>query len=98
MFWSKKDDKKSLPDLPPYRSSIMSGADETSEIGSSGLHMGEEDESEGVAEKHDLPSFPDSMNDKGFSQAAIRDAVGDSGEEQRDVSLYPEQSSSKTIN
>ena len=76
MFWNKKEDKKSLPDLPPYRSpgivikqsgrvNFMPTSEEQKDI------FNEEEE----IQKHGLPSFPDSLNERGFSQAAIKDAV-----------------------
>ena len=76
MFWNKKEDKKSLPDLPPYRSpgivikqsgraNFMPTGEEQKDI------FNEEEE----IQKHGLPSFPDSLNERGFSQAAIKDAV-----------------------
>ncbi len=61
MFWGKKEDRKSLPDLPPLKHPL---------ILSSGAI--------GVEEKHELPSFPDKYNEKGFSQAAIKGAVEES--------------------
>ena len=70
MFWNKKEDKKLLPDLPAYRNPVFfeQSPDSTSDY---------DDNHDGLpAEKHELPSFPDSLSDKGFSQAAIKDAVG----------------------
>ena len=72
MFWNKKDNKRSLPDLPPYKRPVFL----TQEIGSDE----HEDEKGEEAEKHKLPSFPDYLNNKGFSQAAIKGAVGSSKE------------------
>lgn len=88
MFWNKKEDKKSLPDLPPYRSptivikqggrtNFMPTGEEAKDI------FGE---SEGI-QKHELPSFPDSLNEKGFSQAAIKDAIG--SEEESALPEFP---------
>ncbi len=62
MFWSKKEEKSRLPDLPPLnmppqRPSMQTNSDE-------------ED-----YEKHRLPSFPDSPMQRGFSQTIIKDAV-----------------------
>jgi hypothetical protein len=62
MFWDKKE-KKSLPDLPPPRAPSLATFPRDDEY-----DIAED-------ERHELPSFPDSMNDKGFSQAAIKDAV-----------------------
>ncbi len=71
MLWGKKEDKRLLPDLPPLRSPQtgikMEGYEDT--------HLEENEEDENLNEKHELPSFPDSLNNKGFSQAAIKDAV-----------------------
>ena len=73
MFWSKKEDKKLLPDLPPYQRPAA-------------LPKLEEDTlDEEYSERQELPSFPDSLNSKGFSQAAIKDAVGDSEEEEQEI-------------
>ena len=71
MFWNKKgDDKSRLPDLPPLNFPSV-------EVKSDGDVLGEEQEFSD--EKHQLPSFPDSLSDKGFSQAIIKDAVGELG-------------------
>lgn len=59
MFWNKKDEKRSLPDLPPVRTSFS-------------MH---DEDFDAMNEKHDLPAFPDSPIQKGFSQSAIKDAV-----------------------
>ncbi len=68
MFWGKKSDKKSLPDLPPYQRPAP-------------LPRIEEESLDDYSEKQELPSFPDSLSDKGFSQAAIKDAVIDHDDE-----------------
>ncbi|MEK6934202.1 MAG: hypothetical protein AABW75_04990 [Nanoarchaeota archaeon] len=68
MFWDKKEGKKVLPDLPPLQSPF------NKDISNSAEHW-EEDQ---TLEKQTLPSFPDSPITKGFSQAAIKDAVGSS--------------------
>lgn len=81
MLWGKKEEKRSLPDLPPLR---KVGFD----IGQSRSReaiLPQEEPDEKMPEKQEFPSFPDSMNEKGFSQAAIKDAVGDDIEE-RDFS------------
>lgn len=64
MFWNKKDngDEGELPELPPLKPEFMSISEQ------------EDDDTE-EAEKHPLPSFPDSPTAKGFSQAAIKDAI-----------------------
>jgi len=72
MFWDKKSDKSRLPDLP------MSNAP----FRPSNFSF---PESPDEAEKHALPSFPDSPNQKGFSQAAIKDAI--TTEEVSDTSM-----------
>ncbi|MBX4212037.1 hypothetical protein KW787_01095 [Candidatus Pacearchaeota archaeon] len=64
MFWDKKDEKKSLPDLPPLKLMPQSGVEVRP--------IPEDDE---PVEKHSLPSFPDSAMQHGFSQAAIKDAI-----------------------
>ena len=61
MLWDKKEDKSKLPDLPPLKTSFL--PPET------------EDEDDLEVEKHKLPSFPDSLSSKGFSQSAIKEAV-----------------------
>ena len=77
MLWNKKEDKRLLPDLPPIRNPVFLGNNEEG--------MGHIDEDglgeEYNIEKHELPSFPDSLSDKGFSQAAIKDAVSSNEEE-----------------
>ena len=78
MFWNKKEDKKLLPDLPPYKSPTLIN---TKEGHDSSTHLNDEFDEEHFSEKHELPSFPDSLNDKGFSQAAIKDAIGSDSEE-----------------
>jgi hypothetical protein len=82
MFFKKKDDGK-LPDLPPLSVEdprmnvkklisrpMLPGLDDLSHITRvSGA------ESSAESEKHSLPTFPDSPMQKGFSQAAIKDAI-----------------------
>jgi hypothetical protein len=63
MFGKKKRDKKGLPDLPEIETPIPSDR---------GPRTVEE---EIPYEKHNLPTFPDSPNNKGFSQSAIKEAV-----------------------
>lgn len=89
MFWQKKETKRGLPEIPPLvpqisRISSKPNAGEDSE---------EEDENDLSVEKHNLPSFPDSPTQKGFSQAAIKDAI-DSPEEESESN---EDSKSKTF-
>lgn len=69
MFWSKKEDKKKLPDLPLPRIPANPHI----------IHPPEDNEE---AEHHLLPSFPDSPIDKGFSQTAIKDAVNSEKKEE----------------
>lgn len=68
MFWDKKEEKKALPDLPPLQSPFNKNL-------SAAQEQVEQDDDLESAEKHPLPSFPDSPLNKGFSQAAIKDAV-----------------------
>lgn len=68
MFWDKKEEKKALPDLPPLQSPFNKNLPAAQE-------QVEQDDDLESAEKHPLPSFPDSPLNKGFSQAAIKDAV-----------------------
>jgi len=63
MFWNKND-KSTLPELPPI----------SSDIGKS-LDKSKEDENSFEIDSHPLPSFPDSPMSKGFSQSAIKNAV-----------------------
>ncbi|MEK6893338.1 MAG: hypothetical protein AABX07_03990 [Nanoarchaeota archaeon] len=69
MFWNKKEGDSALPDLPPLKSPLNQGSNAHPQT--------EEDEEDESTEKHVLPSFPDSPIAKGFSQAAIKDAVSD---------------------
>lgn len=68
MFWDKKENRSSLPDLPPAKT-LSAPPIEPSEA------TNEVDEEEETVERHNLPAFPDSPMKKGFSQAAIKDAV-----------------------
>lgn len=91
LFFKKKEDGLSLPDLPPSQiqnlkpiqrevplsPETLKSKPSLSEIDSED----EEENEEGILEKHALPSFPDAPNVKGFSQAAIKDAVGSGKEE-----------------
>ncbi len=79
MFFNKKDDKKLLPDLPPFKGPSFTGA---SQEEASNLEGDDDLGEEYIMEKHELPSFPDSLNDKGFSQAAIKDAVNSEKQEE----------------
>lgn len=75
MLWNKKaesDDK--LPDLP-YQARQM-GNNRNQVIENEEEHI----ESIKTSEKQSLPSFPDNLADKGFSQAAIKEAVSNEDE------------------
>ena len=73
MFWDKKESAKSLPDLPPSKTPAM-------------MYPAEEDDSDDSSEaRHGLPSFPDSPIQKGFSQAAIKDAVSNESVGEQDT-------------
>jgi hypothetical protein len=90
LFFKKKEDSLGLPDLPPSQMPNIKSI--TREIPASPetvnnpptmskIENKEEDEDENEddnepIEKHALPSFPDTANLKGFSQTAIKDAVG----------------------
>ena len=84
MFWNKKDDKKLLPDLPPRQfPNLLERSYRDNKIVS---NIEEENESS------DLPSFPDSPQQRGFSQAVIKEAVqedlpypGESNKEDEDM-------------
>ncbi len=89
MFWDKKKEDKSLPDLPPIkrpldfpqRRNIESDLEDLAPI-----------------EKHELPSFPDSPIEKGFSQSAIKDAVNTDIEKEDSFPQFPASSRNfKTI-
>jgi len=71
MFWNKKEERKDIPDLPPIKSPFSKELTMSSETS---LEDDEKEDDEKV-EKHSLPSFPDSPINKGFSQAAIKEAV-----------------------
>lgn len=85
MFWDKKEKDKGLPDLPPLKTPMQP----PTPMPSSETHAEDEDDNAPV-EKHGLPSFPDSPIQKGFSQAAIKDAV--SNESVEDHQEDPEES------
>src|SRR3989338_650993 len=73
MFWNKKEEKKSLPDLPPLKSPFSKDLSINTE-----QYVPQEEQPEDKEEnieKQALPSFPDSPIDRGFSQAAIKEAV-----------------------
>ncbi len=72
MFWHKKEEAEHLPDLPPVKP--------VPDVNLASSEEYEEDDEQ----RHGLPSFPDSALHRGFSQAAIKDAVSQSdvGQEQ----------------
>jgi len=73
MFWSKKEEKTGLPDLPQMK-----------QIQTQNFPDNEEDNEDEI-ERHSLPSFPDSPMKKGFAQAAIKDAVDQSINEDEEM-------------
>lgn len=79
MFWNKKEEKKSLPDLPE------------SDFNSQASIPKFPEEKEEHLEKNALPSFPDSPIKKGFSQAAIKDAVSAKDEEDEDGEKFDDE-------
>ena len=83
MFWNKKEEKHGLPDLPPL--ALPQRVNRRPE------KPAEEDLEE---DKHALPSFPDSPISKGFSQAAIKEAVSEN--EDNDV-LVPRDPTEREI-
>jgi len=70
MFWDKKEAKKGLPDLPPLKTPMRPG-----------FELPSLNEKEENAAPQGLPSFPDSPLQKGFSQAAIKDAINEENPE-----------------
>jgi hypothetical protein len=102
MFFKKKEEKDGLPDLPAFPldgfSSKKPVRPEIKELdGTFGRPIvpkedleNSELEDEVSAERHSLPSFPDSPMGKGFSQSAIRDAVSDKDKELEEQSELPE--------
>ena len=82
MFFNKKDEKGRLPDLPPLpvndfllKKPEKVDARDLRDVLKQDIQRDSLDED---SEKHALPSFPDSPNEKGFSQSVIKDAVGES--------------------
>lgn len=95
MFWNKKADKDSLPDLPPLKSPLKPAFDIPKSSPPMPQHEDVDDEQE-PTETHGLPSFPDSPLQKGFAQSAIKDAISQSPLENPDnESIHP--SSIKTM-
>lgn len=78
MLWEKKKDEKSLPDLPRSSAPNMPPS-------LRGYQFQDEFEPNEI---HELPSFPDSPMQRGFSQSAIKDAV--TNDEIHDTQVMPE--------
>jgi hypothetical protein len=77
MFWQKNNEEKSLPDLPstiPIKPIQKEISDDDSE------------NEDSPVEKHTLPAFPDSPMHKGFSQAAIKDAINPISDNEKEES------------
>lgn len=92
MFFKKKEDKGKLPDLPPLPIQQTS----TKGINFKDDLKLEENDSMDI-EKHSLPSFPDSLEERGFSQSMIKNAVSDEHdrhEDHDDLPRLPEDSDS----
>ena len=86
MFWNKKEDRKILPDLPespqqfqPMQQSYDQSYDQEQYPPQMEEHI----------EKQKLPSFPDSPIQKGFSQAAIKDAINPSESNEEETTSPP---------
>lgn len=106
MFWNKKENKNSLPDLPaiksPFSKELFVSSQDKNIVEEKMEENAEPDD-----EKHSLPSFPDSLAEKGFSQTAIKEAVSQDeikepeesdSEEESDLPVAkPEQNKFKTI-
>ncbi|MEK6899283.1 MAG: hypothetical protein AABW79_04265 [Nanoarchaeota archaeon] len=74
MFWDKKKKDNLLPDLPPSSRPTLPTQRRLPDLPSYDLEK---------SETHQLPSFPDSPMKKGFSQAAIKEAVyGENNQEE----------------
>lgn len=97
MFWGKKDDKQ-LPDLPPLKPGLQGKTPLPVSPSAMPIMPEEEDEGTSSVERHGLPSFPDSPMAKGFSQAAIKDAiVNDSVKDGEIVGISQEPKSFKVV-
>ncbi len=92
MFWNKKNEKDGLPDLPPSPLPLQSKPSLTTYPDKPQIFQSEEEDIDNITgEKHALPSFPDSPISKGFSQAAIKDAVSiESKDDSIEVHEFPE--------
>lgn len=81
MFWDKKKKDNLLPDLPPSSRPTLPTQRRLPDLPSYDIEK---------TETHQLPSFPDSPMKKGFSQAAIKDAVyGDNKDEEEEEEYTP---------
>jgi len=89
MLWKKKEAKEELPSLPPLTPKLE---DFRFPVPSSAF---EEQPSAETPEKNSLPSFPDSAIQKGFSQTAIKEAVGE--EEAETIPKIEETPKTKTL-
>ena len=90
MFLRKKEES-SLPDLPPLEVPKIETNNELK-------NDFEDSEDQGDNEKHSLPSFPDSPIQKGFSQAAIKDAISDDKNSEEELLNTPkDEKSFKTV-
>lgn len=78
MFWDKKNKNGQLPELPSSTAQFQQS-------------LMENDYQEAPAEVHELPSFPDSPMQKGFSQAAIKEAISEEESANNQIQAMPEQ-------
>jgi len=86
MFWNKKEEKNSLPELPPMKQDMRRD------------FFPPEDSSEMPEEElHGLPSFPDSPMKSGFSQSAIKDAVDNNEEDEIEIPSQNEEKNFRVV-
>ncbi len=78
MFWDKKNKNERLPDLPSSTAQYQQALAESSYA-------------EAPADIHELPSFPDSPLQKGFSQTAIKEAISEESQEASSNRNMPQQ-------
>ena len=100
MLWGKKEDKSRLPDLPPYQRPAFLKEENIEEASApmnsmQSMQNNINQEEFDALDRQGLPSFPDSIGNRGFSQTAIKDAVG--GGEQKIMPYFPEGPNGKTI-
>lgn len=90
MLWSKKEEKSNLPDIPLNKQlSIPKPPNYEADYG----EPDNEDYHNGLGdEANKLPSFPDSPTIRGFSQTAIKEAVGESSKDLPDISSLSRES------